>query len=364
VTTAGAKLAETRERLVRAEAWFVDKLDRQSAAAAFAEAQEIVKRVEAAGVELRKLRTTRQSAQSALDATRATLQQAWGAYDRARDAVAGYRPPTADRADLAGSWEALSGWAVEQRAALKATHLAMSTAADSSNQTVVRSRAAMVALFEAAELTCGGGQYVRDAAVAVERAYAVHRSLTQARERAERLASERDTHATAARTARALAQHLNANNFKRWLLAEALDQLVDGASALLLELSGGQYELGHDKGEFYVIDHYDAEQRRAVRTLSGGETFQASLALALALSDRLAGMSSNSATLGSILLDEGFGTLDSATLDTVTATLENLAARGDRIVGVVTHVPALAERIPMRFEVRKDARSAYVERVL
>ena len=60
------------------------------------------------------------------------------------------------------------------------------------------------------------------------------------------------------------------------------------------------------------------------------------------------------------MLDEGFGTLDAATLDTVAATLENLAARGDRMVGVVTHVQALAERVPVRFEVhqgRPDARA-------
>ena len=75
-----------------------------------------------------------------------------------------------------------------------------------------------------------------------------------------------------------------------------------------------------------------------MRTLSGGETFQASLALALALSEQLAGMSTTAASLESIVLDEGFGTLDAATLDTVAATLENLAARGDRMVGVVTHV--------------------------
>jgi len=99
-----------------------------------------------------------------------------------------------------------------------------------------------------------------------------------------------------------------------------------------------------------------------VRTLSGGETFQASLALALALSEQLAGMSAGAASLESIVLDEGFGTLDVATLDTVAATLENLAARGDRMVGVVTHVRALAERIPVRFEVSRDARTARVER--
>src|SRR5439155_62969 len=82
--------------------------------------------------------------------------------------------------------------------------------------------------------------------------------------------------------AKALANHLRANNFERWLLEEALDSLVDGASRILRELSGGQYDLCHDKGEFSVVDHHDAGLRRAVRTLSGGETFQASLALALA----------------------------------------------------------------------------------
>ncbi|MGW4297264.1 SbcC/MukB-like Walker B domain-containing protein, partial [Micromonospora chersina] len=106
----------------------------------------------------------------------------------------------------------------------------------------------------------------------------------------------------------------------------------------------------------------DAGLRRGVRTLSGGETFQASLALALVLSEQLAGMSTSAASLESIVLDEGFGTLDAATLDTVAATLESLAARGDRMVGVVTHVPSLAERIPVRFEVRKDARTSRVER--
>jgi len=73
-------------------------------------------------------------------------------------------------------------------------------------------------------------------------------------------------------------------------------------------------------------------------------------------------LSTAAASLESIVLDEGFGTLDATTLDTVAATLENLAARGDRMVGVVTHVSALAERVPVRFEVHKDTRTAYVQR--
>jgi exonuclease SbcC len=97
-----------------------------------------------------------------------------------------------------------------------------------------------------------------------------------------------------------------------------------------------------------------------VRTLSGGETFQASLALALALSSQL-GTFGAGASLESILLDEGFGTLDGSTLDVVAGTLENLAG-SDRMVGVVTHVPALAERIPVRFNVQRDSRTSTVVR--
>jgi exonuclease SbcC len=199
--------------------------------------------------------------------------------------------------------------------------------------------------------------------VAAERAESAWRRLADRREQATQLAGQRVGHERDGRVAKALAGHLRANNFERWLLEEALDLLVDGASRILRELTGGQYDLVHDKGDFYVIDHHDAGLRRAVRTLSGGETFQASLALALALSEQLAGMSTTAASLESIVLDEGFGSLDAATLDVVAATLENLAARGDRMVGLVTHVNALAERVPVRFVVHKDARPARVERV-
>ena len=156
---------------------------------------------------------------------------------------------------------------------------------------------------------------------------------------------------------------LRSDRFPRWLVASALDALVADASAGLAELSGGQFELTHDEGEFLVVDHSDADARRPVKTLSGGETFQASLALALALSAQLSGLAARGAAhLESIFLDEGFGTLDEANLELVAGTLENLAARGDRMVGLITHVPALAERVPVRFAVSRDARTSSVVR--
>jgi exonuclease SbcC len=166
-----------------------------------------------------------------------------------------------------------------------------------------------------------------------------------------------------AQVARMLAGLLRSDQFPRWLVASALDTLVADASRNLAELSGGQFALVHAGGEFQVVDHADADARRPVKTLSGGETFQASLALALALSEQLATLAAAGAPrLDSIFLDEGFGTLDEANLEIVAATLENLASIGDRMVGVITHVPALAERVPVRFAVSRDQRTASITR--
>jgi len=145
---------------------------------------------------------------------------------------------------------------------------------------------------------------------------------------------------------------LKATSFERWLCGEALDSLMAAASETLMELSGGQYQLDRDsRNELIVIDYQDAGARRPVHTLSGGETFQASLALALALSRQVIGLSAGMRDLNSMFLDEGFGTLDEDTLETVATTLERLATDSDRMVGVITHVPALAERVPVRFVV-------------
>ena len=185
----------------------------------------------------------------------------------------------------------------------------------------------------------GGTAVPAEAAVA-----AVAAALGRPRRPRERLV-ERRAEAAGKRTARAEADEaqqvarmlgglLRSDGFPRWLVASALDALVADASASLAELSGGQFELTHDDGEFLVVDHADADARRPVKTLSGGETFQASLALALALSAQLSTLAAEGAArLDSIFLDEGFGTLDEANLEVVASTLENLAGRGDRMVG-------------------------------
>jgi exonuclease SbcC len=320
------------------------------------------RRLDEAAGGVRGAREAQRRAAAAAKAADDRLRASWRTFDGVRDGVARLGPPPADRDDLAAAWSVLAGWTARELSTRRtAREQAATSVADAARaEETVRDRIA--GLFAAAAVPLGADP-ARAAAVALERAEAQVRRVEERRADAARLREKKAGHEREAQVAKALANHLRANNFERWLLAEALDALLDGASRILRELSGGQYDLGHDKGEFFVVDHHDAGLRRAVRTLSGGETFQASLALALALSEQLAGLSTAAASLESIVLDEGFGTLDAATLDTVAATLENLAARGDRMVGVVTHVGALAERMPVRFEVRKNARTATVERV-
>ena len=293
------------------------------------------------------------------------LRGAWRGFDTARDAVAAFGPPAPDRDDLVGAWAALHGWASEAVSTREAEQARLLAAAEDALAAIGDRIASLTALFDAAGValpsrgspSADPAAYRQAAALAVERATAAHTRVVDRRAQVGKLSEQVAEHERAALVAKALALHLRADRFERWLLEEALDSLVLGASRILRELSNGQYDLSHHKGEFFVVDHSDASLPRAVRTLSGGETFQASLALALALSEQLAGLST-AASLESIILDEGFGTLDASTLDVVAATLENLAASGDRSVGVVTHVAALAERIPVRFEVSRDARGA------
>ncbi len=101
---------------------------------------------------------------------------------------------------------------------------------------------------------------------------------------------------------------------------------------------------------FKLIDHYQTDEARYVDTSSGGEKFIISLALALGLSD----LSSHNVSIDSLFIDEGFGSLDTHTLETVISTLETLQAQG-KMIGIISHVDSLKERIPAQIRVLKKS---------
>ncbi|TYK44616.1 AAA family ATPase [Actinomadura decatromicini] len=280
--------------------------------------------------------------------------------DAARDTVVALGAPPLDRSDPHAAWTALLAWRDQEtgRREQAAEELendlnALRGMRDGQRGSLAEELAAHDVAAPASASVEGVREAVLDA-----RSRAEHR-LTRIREDrrlAGKLTEEIRRHERAAAVAHDLARHLRANNFENWLCGEALAVLVETASETLRELSGGQFEFVlDDRNAIEVADHTEAGLRRSVRTLSGGETFQASLALALALSDQVARFGGGAArSLDSIFLDEGFGTLDPVTLDMVATTLERLTANGDRMVGIVTHVPALAERVPARFDVSRD----------
>ena len=140
-----------------------------------------------------------------------------------------------------------------------------------------------------------------------------------------------------------LALDLQSNNFQDYILKHLERELVTRATVLLANLTENRYALKiRKKGkqyEYCVEDNWNAGEERGIRTLSGGETFAASLAMALSLSEKL----SMGAELGCLFLDEGFGTLDHETLDSVTCILDSLRQQ-DRMIGVITHISSLAEQ--------------------
>lgn len=144
--------------------------------------------------------------------------------------------------------------------------------------------------------------------------------------------------------------------FNTYVQRLTLHNLIQLANVHLFKLNK-RYSLRLDStykpGEelfFKLIDHYQTNEARYVDTSSGGEKFLISLALALGLSD----LASNNVSIDSLFIDEGFGTLDSQTLETVISSLETLQAQG-KMIGVISHVENLKERIPAQIKVLKKS---------
>ncbi|MFZ2530010.1 MAG: SbcC/MukB-like Walker B domain-containing protein, partial [Rhodococcus sp. (in: high G+C Gram-positive bacteria)] len=163
-------------------------------------------------------------------------------------------------------------------------------------------------------------------------------------------------------------QNARKMSLRSYVLAARLEEVAEAASARLRRMSGGRYEFvhsdaagSHGKRGGLGIDIHDEYTGvvRSTKTLSGGESFQASLALALGLADVVAA-ESGGLVLDTMFIDEGFGTLDADALDSVMGVLDELRA-GGRVVGVVSHVDELRQRIPSRLHVVRGREGSTVE---
>jgi len=140
-----------------------------------------------------------------------------------------------------------------------------------------------------------------------------------------------------------LSQVLRGNSFIDFIAQEYLQNITILASEKLLQLTRNRFRIEVDiEGTFEIIDDFNGGLKRPVRSLSGGETFLTSLALALALSSQL--QLKGGVPLEFFFLDEGFGTLDSDLLDTVMMTLEKVHSE-HMVIGIISHVPELKNRL-------------------
>jgi DNA repair protein SbcC/Rad50 len=214
------------------------------------------------------------------------------------------------------------------------------------------------------------------AADALAHAEATHRTAVEGAGRIEALRTQlldslsawapvRVAHELAAQVA-GFAEGRTADNraqmrLSAYVLSWRLGQVVDAANLRLSRMTGQRYALEHTalKGagetrgglSLLVRDEWSGETRDPV-TLSGGETFVVSLALALGLTDVVT-QEAGGADVGTLFVDEGFGSLDADTLDDVMDTLDALRD-GGRVVGIVSHVPELRTRIPAQLQVDKS----------
>ncbi|MSQ42486.1 MAG: hypothetical protein EXR65_05565, partial [Dehalococcoidia bacterium] len=368
------RAAEQAERRAREEAREGDR--------ALREAEAIVERARAdsdraalalaeVDAQLAATRDGEQRDQPALDAEGAAArlaeldrraERARALDDAAREAEAALAGASARRDERARDCER-AGAALLQRRAEFTTATAQEAAA---------ARALLAARDRCPDATEDGGSppasarldalidaLERESQQAAQALGAAHARLDRARTEVEEAARTRQQAAQLERSgaiARALEQDLHGDRFIAYIQREALQLLAADASQRLRQLSNGRYRLVIEDrdNEFAVVDGLNGDEQRSVKTLSGGETFLASLALSLALSERLPELAGTggAVSLESLFLDEGFGSLDAESLEVAIDGLEALAG-GQRMVGVISHVPQLAERLADRIEVER-----------
>ncbi|WP_455359528.1 AAA family ATPase [Streptomyces sp. SYSU K21746] len=385
-----ATLHAAREALARAEREHAERLAAQQRAERHAAARttrrdmldeqqevleaELERALGGASSVAERARTLDHQARVAADAAEAyraadaTAQRLKAADDRLADAAfkAKFDTPEAAAAAMLGDaaqrdlQHRLDAWQAE--AALVADRLAEPGTAAAAARPPARPELAQ----EAAEQA---GRRQREAASAADAARTRCAELARLSRLAEdemrRLGPLRDEYDRVARMA-ALTAGTSADNERKmrleaYVLAARLEQVAAAATVRLQRMSAGRYTLVHSDARaggrgrsglgLHVVDAWTGSERDTA-TLSGGETFFASLALALGLADVVTD-EAGGMRLDTLFIDEGFGSLDEQTLDEVLDVLDSLRER-DRSVGIVSHVADLRRRIPAQLEVVKE----------
>lgn len=156
--------------------------------------------------------------------------------------------------------------------------------------------------------------------------------------------------------------------FEQYVLAGYFEEILQAANIRLAGMTNGRFELSRlkevgdgrtkDNLEIQVLDYYTGKYR-SVKTLSGGEAFKASLSLALGMSDVIQGYSGG-IRVETLFIDEGFGSLDSESLDQACRTLMSLVEK-DKLIGIISHVPELTEKIEKQIVITKTNVGSRVE---
>ena len=294
------------------------------------------------------------------------VDQSAGLQGRAALLAAGFADEDAwDAAMMASDQLESARSAVRARAAQEAASGARLAAALRAVEGVARPDAA------GAESALVAAQVAFDAARAgVDMAARAERELGAGLDELARLRSERQELRVRGDRLVAMARLLNGEtdgrhlSFKNFVLASYFALVVDRASVRLREMSDGRYDMRVAEGraagrgqlglDLSVLDAYTGVARPA-SSLSGGEKFLASISLALGLSEVIVARAGG-ISLDSIFIDEGFGSLDEETLDRAMVALDRV--RGERVIGIVSHVAELRDRVPARIEVDKSTRGS------
>ena len=272
---ARTQLAQLTERITELDRLLQDAPDETQVIEQLALRDRLEASASDAEGELLKARSERAESETALAALGQAESDARVHLSAVRDRVVTLGAPAVDGAGLLDGWTALATWAAGQArsrdhditAASEKAAAARANLNELSGRLSGELAAAGIGLTPEAA-AAGASSAV---AAALERARAATKRVMERRAQAAELTNRQQDAQGDQQVARLLGDLLRSDRFPRWLVTEAVDVLVADASANLAALSSGQFDLSYEDGDFYVVDHTDADARRSVRTLSGGE---------------------------------------------------------------------------------------------